>query len=261
MNTLRWGMLLLRYMRDRLFHIVLVLACPAVFALICALTGAPLAGVVYAGVLVLAGEIEEGQGAAAARPAAAVLRKDAEVGEEALALLAGVYHGEGEADIAPAPLEEEEAAAAVLPGAQAQHVGEIFTLALEVRGVIRQRKDVPPAVLKQAGAEALRLRSRQGFADSYSVFHFSFLQNSLGGSVGAAPPCALFLHEKPLLPFRTGLAAFADIITRRRGSRQRRSCGSWQSASTSRAISRLLSGQPSPSHSRSSPTTPLTKNT
>lgn len=55
MNTLRWGMLLLRYMRDRLFHIVLVLACPAVFALICALTGAPLAGVVYAGVLVLAG--------------------------------------------------------------------------------------------------------------------------------------------------------------------------------------------------------------
>lgn len=55
MNTLRWGMLLLRYMRDRLFHIVLVLACPAVFALICALTGAPLAGVVYAGALVLAG--------------------------------------------------------------------------------------------------------------------------------------------------------------------------------------------------------------
>ena len=55
MNTLRLGMLLLRYMRDRLFHIVLVLACPAVFALICALTGAPLAGVVYAGVLVLAG--------------------------------------------------------------------------------------------------------------------------------------------------------------------------------------------------------------
>lgn len=57
MNTLRWGMLLLRYMRDRLFHIVLVLACPAVFALICALTGAPLAGVVYAGVLVLAGAV------------------------------------------------------------------------------------------------------------------------------------------------------------------------------------------------------------
>lgn len=55
MNTLRWGMLLLRYARDRLFPIVLVLACPAVFALICALTGAPLAGVVYAGVLVLAG--------------------------------------------------------------------------------------------------------------------------------------------------------------------------------------------------------------
>ena len=55
MKTLRWGMLLLRYMRDRLFHIVLVLACPAVFALICALTGAPLAGVVYAGALVLAG--------------------------------------------------------------------------------------------------------------------------------------------------------------------------------------------------------------
>lgn len=55
MKTLRWGMLLLRYARDRLFPIVLAIACPAVFALICALTGAPLAGVVYAGVLVLAG--------------------------------------------------------------------------------------------------------------------------------------------------------------------------------------------------------------
>ena len=44
----------MRYARDRLFPIVLAIACPAVFALICALTGAPLAGVVYAGVLVLA---------------------------------------------------------------------------------------------------------------------------------------------------------------------------------------------------------------
>ena len=74
-------------------------------------------------------------------------------------------------------------------------------------------------------------------------------------------PARFFVMKKPLLSFRTGLAAFADIITQRRGSRQRRSYGSLQSASTSRAISRLLSGQPSPSHSRSSPTTPLTKNT
>ena len=55
MKTLRWGPLLLRYARDHLAHLVLAVACPAVFALICALTGAPLAGVVYAGVLVLAG--------------------------------------------------------------------------------------------------------------------------------------------------------------------------------------------------------------
>lgn len=57
MKTLRWGTLLLRYARDRLFPIVLAIACPAVFALICALTGAPLAGVVYACVLVLAGAV------------------------------------------------------------------------------------------------------------------------------------------------------------------------------------------------------------
>ena len=30
MKTLRWGTLLLRYARDRLFHIVLAIACPAV---------------------------------------------------------------------------------------------------------------------------------------------------------------------------------------------------------------------------------------
>ena len=55
MKTLRWGPLLLRYARDRLAHIVLAVACPAVYALVCALAGAPLAGVVYAGALVLAG--------------------------------------------------------------------------------------------------------------------------------------------------------------------------------------------------------------
>ena len=55
MKTLRWAPLLLRYARDRLAHIVLAVACPAVYALVCALAGAPLAGVVYAGALVLAG--------------------------------------------------------------------------------------------------------------------------------------------------------------------------------------------------------------
>ena len=51
MKTLRWAPLLLRYARDRLAHIVLAVACPAVYALVCALAGAPLAGVVYAGAL------------------------------------------------------------------------------------------------------------------------------------------------------------------------------------------------------------------
>ena len=55
MKTLRWAPLLLRYARDRLAHIMLAVACPAVYALVCALAGAPLAGVVYAGALVLAG--------------------------------------------------------------------------------------------------------------------------------------------------------------------------------------------------------------
>ena len=55
MKTLRWGSLLLHYTRDRLFNIVLAIACPAVYALVCFLTGASLAGVAYAGALVLAG--------------------------------------------------------------------------------------------------------------------------------------------------------------------------------------------------------------
>ena len=34
MKTLRWAPLLLRYARDRLAHIVLAVACPAVYALV-----------------------------------------------------------------------------------------------------------------------------------------------------------------------------------------------------------------------------------
>lgn len=56
MKRLHLGRLLRRYLRDRVALIVMGLGCPAVFAAVGYLLGAPLAGVLYAGALVLAGE-------------------------------------------------------------------------------------------------------------------------------------------------------------------------------------------------------------